>query len=259
MVNSMKKFFFFIAKVAICGVIIISIFIACSDYYIHNTQPGCYQSQYSLTIRNVSYYAADGFITDIIVPIPYLKGENVFSENDLQGRAFGDWKSVLVESEDGRMLALQLVGTNLSDVTATFETGCQRIGEKRWDAKDLALMPVASRSRGINNSPLSIIESEGSHSTTIIFNPKNLLPLTENAPPITVDLEFIVLGDRTGLDHIDNYRIMGHCEIPKNFTGKIPLGLNAYTRKVYPADGNITWVPVISPAGLDDLMSPVIH
>lgn len=243
MVNPMKKFFFFIAKVAICVVILVLTFIACSDYYIHNTQPGYYQSQYSITIRNLSYYSADGFITDIIVPIPYLNGEKVFSDDDLQGIVFERWKSVLVESEDGRMLALQSVGTNLSDISATFETGRDQIGERRWNAKNLTLMPVASRSRGINNSQISFIESQDPHSITVILNPENLRPLTDKSPPITVDLEFVVLGDRIGLDHIDNYRISGHCEIPGNFNGKIPLGLNAYTRKINPTDGNITWMP----------------
>jgi len=238
----MKKIFFFIAKVAILALILIFAFIACSDYYIHTTQPGYYQAKYSITIKNISLYSPNGFITDIIVPVPILNGEDVFSDEDLQGITFGHWRSVLVESEDGKMLALQSIGTNLSDISATFETDHRQIGEKRWNAKNLSLTPGSDRISGINGSQISWIESNNPHSTTIVLIPENLPPLSGNVPPITVELEYLVLGDRTGIFTIDDYRLQGNCDVPRNFSGKIPVGLYSYSRKSIPANGELTWI-----------------
>ena len=242
----MKKTFFFIAKVAILAIIIIFAFIAYSDYYIHNTQPGYYQAKYSITIKNISFYSPNGFITDIIVPVPRLNGEDVFSDEDLQGITFGHWKSVLVESEDGKMLALQSIGENLSDISATFETDHRQIGEKRWNAKTLSLTPGTGWISDIKGSQISWIESNNPHSTTMVLIPENLPPLSENAPPITVALEYLVLGDRTGMYTIDDYRLQGHCEVPLNFSGKIPLELHSYSRKSIPTDGDMTWIVTVS-------------
>jgi len=238
----MKKTFFFVAKVAILAIIIIFAFIAYSDYCIHNTQPGYYQAKYSITIKNISFYSPKGFITDIIVPVPKLNGEDVFSDEDLHGITFGHWKSVLVKSEDGKMLALQSIGVNLSDISATFETNHRQIGERRWNAKNLSLTPSTGRISGINRSQITWIEPNNSHSTTIVLIPDNLPPLSENAPLITVELEYLVLGDRTGMYTIDDYRLQGHCEVPLDFSGKIPLDLHSYSRKSIPTDGNMTWI-----------------
>ncbi|AGB03013.1 hypothetical protein [Methanoregula formicica] len=234
----MKKFFFFLTKITICVVIIIVVFIAGSDWYIHVNQPGYYQSQYSINIRNLSYYSTDGFITDIIVPIPQLNHEDVFFDESMQGQTFGNWKSVLVATDDGKMLALQSTGNNLSDISASFVTDYRRIGTTRWEINDLSLIPVIEQP---DNNGMS----QFSHSTTIVYIPRKFSSIhEENSPPITVDIEYIVFGDRTGSDYIDDYQLQGTIVIPEDYSGKIPLAVHAYSRAPIPRDGNITWLRI---------------
>jgi len=84
--------------------------------YINNS-PGLYK--YSVDVEGLDNYQPS-LITDIIVPIPQRDGQPVFSDEELQYRTFGDWKSIIVVTKVGKMLAFQSVGRNLTDIHAVF-------------------------------------------------------------------------------------------------------------------------------------------
>lgn len=84
--------------------------------YINNS-PGLYK--YSVDVEGLANYQPS-LITDIIVPIPERNGQPVFSDDELQYKTFGDWKSMIVVTRVGKMLAFQSVGRNLTDIHAVF-------------------------------------------------------------------------------------------------------------------------------------------
>jgi hypothetical protein len=234
-VNLIKKLLFFIAKVSIFVIIIIVAGITGADWYFHDGQPEYYQSQYSIKVTNLSFYSGS-VVTGIMVPIPRLNNEYAFSDTELQGMTFGSWKSDLVVSDEGKMLALQSTGANLSDLSATFSTPHRPIGNKRWKSENLSLTPVSQPDQTSGSQFLS--------STTLVYLPEELKPLTENSPPVMVELEFVVLGDRIGSDTLDDFRLVGTGLIPRDIHGKIPLAVQSYTRKSIPVACNMTWLMV---------------
>jgi hypothetical protein len=84
--------------------------------YINNS-PGLYK--YSVDVEGLENYQP-GLITDIIVPIPERNGQPIFFDEELQYQTFGDWKSIIVVTKVGKMLAFQSIGRNLTDIHAVF-------------------------------------------------------------------------------------------------------------------------------------------
>jgi hypothetical protein len=84
--------------------------------YINNS-PGLYR--YSVDVEGLESYQPS-LITDIIVPIPERNGQPVFSDDELQYQTFGDWKSIIVVTKVGKMLAFQSIGRNLTNIHAVF-------------------------------------------------------------------------------------------------------------------------------------------
>ena len=74
---------------------------------------------YSVSVKGLTLYDG-GLVTDIIVPIPMLNGKQVFSDEELQYKQFGNWTSLLVVTPQGKMLAFQTLDQDLSDIDAFF-------------------------------------------------------------------------------------------------------------------------------------------
>lgn len=239
----MKNFFFFIAKIALIAAVIIISFILIADSYIHLNQSGYYQSTYSVTLNNLSEYSG-GHITDILVPVPQLNEEYVFSDTELQGKPSGSWKSVPVVYKGEKMLAFQSAGENLTDISSTFVTDHRPIGSSRWNSNNLVLLPRISQSDRIATGENIRNESRSHTTTTLVYIPSDLTAHNQNPSPITVQIEYIVLGDRAGSEYIDDYRLQGSAIIPGKYHGEIPVDLVPYYRKSIPAGGDISWVPL---------------
>lgn len=61
-------------------------------------------------------------VSDVIVPLPMQNGELLIPIDEIDGKTFGEWHTVIVGFPDSeeKMLALQHAGTNLTDINAEF-------------------------------------------------------------------------------------------------------------------------------------------
>ena len=166
--------------------IIILIFIGIAFFgigYINNS-PGLYK--YSVDIEGLDNYQPS-LITDVIVPIPERNGQPVFSDDELQYQTFGDWKSIIVVTKVGRMLAFQSVSRNLTDIHAVFYkkypdgTAIRNItAESVSPALPLATSPYTQRISG---------SAPAKDFSTIVYIPDTIRPLHGGGEPITFNLE----------------------------------------------------------------------
>lgn len=81
-----------------------------------------------------------GPITDVIVPMPILNGEQGFPDRELQYQQFGNWTSQIVVTGDTKMLAFQTTDRTLTDINATF----MRTANQRIDLSRTGLAPILS-------------------------------------------------------------------------------------------------------------------
>lgn len=200
-----------------------------------NSNPGYYR--YTVTIGGLSNYI-DEPVTDIIVPMPMRDGELVFSEEELQYRQFGNWKSVIVVTPYGKMLAFQSVGTNLTDVHAeffkNFDPGELRLTDPQNESLSPLMRDGLNSSAGWNSST-----QDGSGYTSVLFLPKDLVPLNANATDVAVSLELTV---SEGIHHSisgDTFRVSILEHVPPDIRGAIPVNVHAAR---YEGGGN--WVPI---------------
>jgi hypothetical protein len=167
----------------IIGIVVFGLIIAmfAASVYLNNN-PGAYG--YTIHVEGLSGYEP-GLITDIIVPLPMRDGQQVFNDEDLQYKSFGQWKSVLVMTPYGKMLAFESVGRNLTDIQAEFFRG----------------YPPEMRIENITSESLSpVLPFAPSDYTqwvygkdhafsTIVFIPDSIRPLTPGRGDITFELQ----------------------------------------------------------------------
>lgn len=184
-----------------------------------NSNPGLYS--YTITTEGLSQYQG-GLVTDVIVPIPMKNGELVFSEEELQNQQFGSWKSVIVETPYGKMLAFQSVGEELTDIDATFF--------RRYDPGELTVTDIQEESL----SPLICKNCEeftkgnagtqdGPEYFSVIYLPDEIKPLSPDGPDIVINLKVDV---SEGLNHSilgDTFRVTVHESIPPEIRGEISV------------------------------------
>ncbi|WAI00221.1 hypothetical protein [Methanogenium organophilum] len=190
-----------------------------------NSNPGQYS--YTITTEGLSQYQG-GLVTDVIVPIPMRDGELVFPEEELQNQQFGSWKSVIVETPYGKMLAFQSVGEDLTDIDATFF--------RRYDPGELTVTDISEESL----SPLICKNCDGfPEYVSVIYLPDELAPLSPDAPDIVINLKADV---SEGLNHSilgETFRVTVHESIPPEIRGEINVSV-VITRY---EDG--IWIPYI--------------
>ena len=115
--DTMKDMSLKVIILGIIGIIIFFIIVIFAGVAYFNDNPGGYG--YTINVEGLSNYQPS-LITDIIVPLPVRDGHEVFSNEELQYKSFGDWKSVLVMTPYGKMLAFESIGRNLTDLHAEF-------------------------------------------------------------------------------------------------------------------------------------------
>jgi len=153
--------------------------------YINNS-PGLYK--YTVDIGGLNNYQP-GLITDVIVPLPVRDDQQVFADDKLQYQTFGNWKTVLVVTKYGKMLAFESVGRNLTDIHAEFYrkypegTRIENITRESFSP----VLPLVS-------SPYSR-NVEGNIPTrdysTIVYVPDTIQPLHPETDFLTFNLELI--------------------------------------------------------------------
>jgi hypothetical protein len=176
--------------------------------YINNS-PGLYK--YSVDIEGLDNYQP-GLITDIIVPVPVRDGEPVFSDDELQDQTFGNWKTVLVVTHYGKMLAFESVGRNLTDIHAVF----YRKYPEGTTIKNIAsesLSPVLPASASPYSQPIVVHNPLGNYSTLVSI-PDTIRPLHAGNDSLVFTIELIAME---GMQHShvgSTYQVAIHEKIP---------------------------------------------
>lgn len=224
----MKKISFFILKVVIVSGLVLLVSVLGANWYIHFTQPSYQMYEYTVRIHNASSYGG-GPGTDILVPLPMIGGEiEIFPEERVQNKTFGDWKSVLVMTDDGKMLALQSMDAYLTDVSAGF-TMARVVDDGRITSDDLSLSPVIDASE---KAPDSQGPGQCSpHALTLVYVPESIQPLSDNAPPLGIEIELAVL----------DYRLYGSVTVSADTRGRVPVPIRAFTRRSSTEGGGLNW------------------
>jgi hypothetical protein len=160
--------------------------------YINNS-PGLYK--YSVDIEGLNNYQPS-LITDIIVPIPMRDSEQVFADDELQYQKFGNWKTVLVVTKYGKMLAFESVGRNLTDIHAVFYRKYPG-GTRIKNITSESLSPVLPVSVSPYSQPIGVNNSLGNYST-IVYIPDTIRPLHAENDLLTFNIE---LSATEGMQH----------------------------------------------------------
>ena len=207
-------------KVPIAITVIILIFSGMTLFSIAfiNNSPGLYK--YSVDIEGLDNYQS-GLITDIIVPIPHREGQPVFSDDELQYQVFGDWKSVIVVTPVGKMLAFQYVGGNLTNIHAVFYkkypdgiTVKNITTESFAPALPLVHSPYTQRISGSDPT---------SEFSTIIYIPDTIQPKQSKENLISINLNLLI---DEGMQHSLSgkvYDVTVYEQIPAGIYNSIPV------------------------------------
>lgn len=169
----------------IAFIVIISLVWLFGIGYINNS-PGVYK--YTVDIEGLENYEPS-LITDIIVPLPVRGDQPVFYDDDLQYRTFGNWKTVLVMTRYGKMLAFESVGRNLTDIHAEFY-------QKYPEGTRIENITSESFSPALPQSPSEYsMTNDGNDPThdysTIIYIPDTIRPLHPKTDSLTFNLELV--------------------------------------------------------------------
>lgn len=196
---------------AIIGIIIFFIIVIFAGVAYFNDNPGGYG--YSINVEGLSNFQPS-LITDIIVPLPVRDGQQVFSDEEIQYKSFGDWRSVLVMTPYGKMLAFESIGRNLTDIHAEFfrsypeGTRIENITRESF----LPVLPLVTSdyTQWVYGKDLARDYS------TIIYIPDSIRPLHPEYGDITFNLD---LDAFEGMQHSlvgKSYRVSIREVIPAN-------------------------------------------
>ena len=200
-----------IAIVAIGGNILIHYYPTSSGHY-----------SYVVSITGLSDYQGNP-ITEIVVPVPAISGSPVFSEKELQRMVSENCTPLPVMTKDGEMLALRLVGTDLTDISAA---------KSRDFSKDPSLEEV--QKGGFVPTSSRLFEARNSSDDfPYIIIPDSLHPISNHSSPILVSINFSVSGSRTFGEHRPDYLVSIVEQIPPGRTGVIPVEPRIYYRESF--------------------------
>lgn len=179
---------------------------------------------YTISVTGLEGY--QGTIGDeIIVPLPVHNGIEVFSDNDLQDKKFGNWTSVLVVTNDGKMLGFQTNSGYLSDIHARFYKSSDKADTYTDD--DKTLMPIIQNSGPLYTSRISDLGYVKNY-TTRMYISDTIRPANPAANGILFDVTFLhtdgISSGKTG----KNYHAEIHDEIPVNVSGPVPVNAQVW-------------------------------
>ena len=190
--------------------------------YVENTPT---QYVYKISVKGLADYNSS-LVTDVIIPMPMENGKQIFTDEELNNKSFGNWTSMLVVSKEGKMIAFQTMERNLTDIEASFS---KRINysEGVIDVKDL--YPVS------NSSPSNYtMWLDGGNNfttyTSYVYIDQNIMPIKE-AGNITVNVELTIFeGEFRGIFG-DNHKVSIIESIPEGIKGPIPVRCQLWVYK----------------------------
>jgi hypothetical protein len=179
---------------------------------------------YTISVTGLEGY--QGLIGDeIIVPLPVHNEIEVFSDNDLQDKKFGNWTSVLVVTKDGKMLGFQTNSRYLSDIHARFYKSSGNADTYTDD--DKTLMPSINNSGSLYTSRISDVGNVKNY-TTRVYISDTIHPVGPDTKGIQFDVTFLhtegISPGKTGR----NYHAEIHDEIPVNISGPVPVNAQVW-------------------------------
>ncbi len=190
---------------------ILAIVIVGGNILVHQIPTVSGHYSYVVSITGLSGYQGDP-VTEFVVPVPAVRGSPVFSEEELQGIGpSGNWTSVPVMTDGGIMLALRSSGTDLTDTFAVMSRDFSEDPSAEV-LQEGVYVPTASRS-----------SENASENFPYIIVPDSLRPVSNDAAPITVRINFTVVGSMNFGDKKPDYRISLMKQIPPGTTGIIPV------------------------------------
>lgn len=173
--------------VAIVGAIVLLVVVIFAGSALIHDMPATFT--YTVSINGLDRYNG-GLASDILVPMPMINGEQVFSDDELQYRQFGQWKSMLVVTPLGKMIAFQTLDQNLTNIRAQWFR--QTKGEKHTiDISSPLLFPKINQT--LNNSGLDSGNGWSDFGyTSNVYVENAIQPLDKNNDTISFDLTFSV-------------------------------------------------------------------
>jgi len=202
----MGKVASFALKVVIVAGLVLLVSILAANWYIHFSQPSYQMYMYTIRIHNAPSYGGSPRAA-FLFPLLMTDDETeIFPEEELQHKTFGDWKSVFVMTDHGKMIALQPIDRNFTDVTARFSM--ERVVEDGGITSDeLYLSPPRNASGGASSSPRS--GQCPPHFSTLVYVPEGIQRISERPLPLEIEIEVLVEGGLAGLEYLDDYRLYG--------------------------------------------------
>lgn len=203
-----------------------------------NNNPGYYH--YTVDVRGMEQFRL-GLVTDIIVPIPVRDGQQVFSDDELQYQSFGNWKSMLVITPFGKMIAFQSIGRNLTDLHAEFSHKYPD-GDRIKNITADSLSPVLP----YTFSPYTQwVYGSGAvqNYSTIIYIPNSMQPWDKAKDNLRVKIELIANG---GMQHSvtdTTYRVTIQEKIPSTVRNMTPVVAQIGTLDARDLNSEYKWVP----------------
>lgn len=201
------SFLFFVAYLFVLG----------GPSYFEN-QPASYD--YRISVQGLSNYSGS-LVADIIVPIPMRNGEQIFTDEEMQNKSFGNWTSILVVTRQGKMLAFQTRDENLTNIDARFRKDVNYSIDIRDIMQDVLLYPV-SGDVAANYTIWVYSDKNVQNYTTYIYIDKNIQPAKGENNIISFNLELTVRG---GMVHgrAITHKVDVSEAIPESIKGPIPV------------------------------------
>ncbi len=212
----------FFAK-AVAGMIVFFVILAIAGNIVVHYYPtvsGHYS--YIVSVTGLSGYQG-GSVTEIVVPVPAIRGSPIFSDEELQRIGFsGNWTSLPVTTQDGVMLALRSQGRDLANTSGVISHDFSE--DPSGEVLQEVYVPTASRLFEAGNT---------SDEFPYIIIPDTLRPASNTTSPISVRIDFNVMGSTTFGEKKPDYRISLVTQIPPGTTGIIPIEPEIYYRNTY--------------------------
>ena len=211
-----------VASGAAVVVLILAVFVG--TVLIHD-MPGTVT--YTVSVNGLDRYNG-GLATDIIVPIPMINGEQAFSDDELQYRQFGQWKSMLVVTSQGKMIAFQSLDRNLTNIHAQWFRESRK-KKMNIDSSKGLLFPRINLTQENYTRTVSPDVSGGGYVSKVYIE-KEMRALDGNNGTISFDLSFFVSeGTNWGfMGKTYNARVSE--EIPAGFRQSVPV--TVYIEKI---------------------------
>lgn len=182
---------------------------------------------YTVSVNGLDRYNG-GLATDIVVPIPMINGKQAFSDNELQYRQFGQWKSMLVVTSQGKMIAFQSLNRNLTNIHAQWFRESRTNKIKIDSSKDF-LSPRINQTLENYTRTVSPDVNRGEYVSKVYIE-KEMQALDENNGTIFINISFFVSEGTTLGFPGKTYNAYISEEIPAGFHQSVPV--TVYIEKI---------------------------